>query len=167
MLESIFREEALEAYNERWLGEPLLHRYASSYLLALIECILIVILLFSIAFVSYGRHTTISGTMILRDGQMVAQAAIMPGQLSILHSGQRVALLVEGLGQFAGTVTRLIPGSGQGMNSTVEIEVADFSLKNEPLLQQAAGRSFSSNIIDRRRLYQWMFPSRSGTAGRK
>jgi hypothetical protein len=49
-------------------------------------------------------------------------------------------------------------------NSSVEIEVADVSLKNGPLLQQAAGRPFSSSIIDRRRLYQWMFPSRSAIA---
>jgi hypothetical protein len=166
MLESIFREEAVEAYNERWLGEPLLHRYTSSYLLALIECALIVLLLSSIAFVSYGRHTTISGTLAVRDGRLVAQAAIVPAQLPALHPGQRVALFVEGFGQFAGTVTRLIPGSRQAANSSVEIEVADFALKNELLLQQAAGRPFSSSIVDRRRLYQWMFPSRSANAGR-
>jgi hypothetical protein len=75
-------------------------------------------------------------------------------------------LLVEGLGQFAGTVTKLTSGSRQVPNSSVEIEVTDFSLNNRPLLQQAAGRTFSSGIIDRRRLYQWMFPSRSASAGR-
>jgi hypothetical protein len=167
MLGSLFREEAVEAYNERWLGEPLLHRHASSYFLACIGCILIVILLFAIALVSYERHTTISGTLVVRDGRLMAQAAIVPGQLPVLHPGQRVALLVEGLGQFAGTVTRLPPGSPQATNSSVEIEVADFSLKNGPLLQQAGGRPFSSSIADRRRLYQWMFPSLSASAGRR
>ncbi|HET8891493.1 MAG TPA: hypothetical protein VFQ41_21515 [Candidatus Angelobacter sp.] len=166
MLESLFREEAVEAYNERWLGEPLLHRHASSYFLASIDCALIVILLSAIAFVSYGRHTTISGTLVVRDGRLIAQAAIVPGQLPALYPGQRVTLLVEGLGQFAGTVTRLTPSSLQVANSSVEIEVADFSQKNGSLLQQAAGQPFSSTIIDRRRLYQWMFPSRSIRAGR-
>lgn len=166
MLESLFREEAVEAYNERWLGEPLLHRHASSYLLAWIDCALIVILLSAIALVSYGRHTTISGTLAVRDGRLIAQAAIVPGQLPALHPGQQVSLLVEGLGQLTGTVTRLTEGSRQVPSSSVEIEVADLSLKNESLLQQAAGRPFSSSIIDRRRLYQWMFPSRSASAGR-
>jgi hypothetical protein len=163
MLESLFREEAVEAYNERWLGEPLLHRHASSYLLASIDCILIVILLSAIAFGSYGRHTTISGTLVMSDRGMIAQATIAPGQLPALHPNQRVALLVEGLGQFAGTVTRVTPGSSPAANPSVEIEVADSSPKNRPLLQ-AAGRRFSSSIIDRRRLYQWMFPSRSASA---
>lgn len=166
MLDSLFREEAVEAYNERWLGEPVLHPHASSYFLASIDCTLIVLLLSAIAFVSYGRHTTISGTLVVHDRRLVAQATIVPGQLPALHPGQRVALLVEGLGQFAGTVTRLTPGSRQVANSSVEIEVADVSLKNGPLLQQAAGRPFSSSIIDRRRLYQWMFPSPSASAGR-
>lgn len=166
MLESLFREEAVEAYNERWLGEPLLHRHASSYFLAGIDCALIVILLSAIALVSYDRHTTISGTLAMRDGQLIARAAIVAGQLPALHPGQRVALLIEGIGQFAGTVTRLTPGSSQAPNSSVEIEVTDFSLKNSPLLQQAAGRPFSSSIVDRRRLYQWMFPSRSASTGR-
>jgi hypothetical protein len=166
MLESLFREEAIEAYNERWLGEPLLHRHASSYILAGIDCALIVILLSAIAFVSYGRQTTISGTLLVRDGRLIAQAAIVPGQLPALHPGLRVPLLVEGLGQFAGTVTKLIPDSRQAASSSVEIEVADFSSENGALLQQAAGRAFSSSIIDRRRLYQWMFPSRSARAGR-
>jgi len=166
MLESLFREEAVEAYNERWLGEPLLHRHASSYFLAWIACTLIVILLSAIAFVSYDRHTTISGTLVVRHGRLIAQAAIVPGQLPAVHPGQRVALLVEGLGQFAGTVTSLPLGSLQATNSSVEIEVIDFSLKNGPLLQQAAGRPFSSSIVDRRRLYQWMFPSLSPGAGR-
>ena len=161
MLESLFREEAVEAYNERWLGEPLLHRHASSYFLVLIDCVLIVTLLSAIAFVSYGRHTTISGTLVVRDGRLIAQAAIMPGQLPALHPGQRVALLVEGLGQFAGTVSSFSSGSPQVANSSIEIEVADFSSNNAPILQQAAGRPFSSSIVDRRRLYQWMFPSRS------
>lgn len=166
MLESLFREEAVEAYNERWLGEPLLHGKASSYFLASIDCTLIVILLSAIAFASYSRHTTISGTLAVRDGRLIAQAAIVPGQLPALHPGQRVALLVEGLGQFTGTVTRLTPSSRQAPNSSVEIEVADFPLKNGPLLRQAGGRPFSLNIVDRKRLYQWMFPSRSARAGR-
>jgi hypothetical protein len=166
MLESLFREEAIEAYNERWLGEPLLHRHASSYILAWIDCALIVILLSAIAFVSYGRNTTISGTLLVRDGRLIAEAAIVPGQLPALHQGQRVSLLIEGMGQFAGTVTKLTPSSRQAANSTVEIEVADITLKNEPLLRQAGGRPFSSSIIDHRRLYQWMFPSRSASAGR-
>jgi hypothetical protein len=166
MLESLFREEAIEAYNERWLGEPLLHRHASPYILAWIDGAFIVILLSAIVFMSYSRHTTISGTLAVRDGRLIAQAAIVAGQLPALHPGQRVSLLIEGLGQFAGTVTRLTPGSRQVANSSVEIEVADFSLKNGQLLQQAAGRPFSSSIVDRRRLYQWMFPSRSASAGR-
>ncbi|HEV2991223.1 MAG TPA: hypothetical protein VG759_22480 [Candidatus Angelobacter sp.] len=166
MLESLFREEAVEAYNERWLGEPLQHRHASSYILAGIDCTLIAILLSAIVFVSYSRHITISGTLVVRDGRVIAQAAIAPGQLTALHPGQQVALLVEGLGQFAGTVTRLAPASHQVTNSSVEIEVADSSLKNGSLLQQATGRTFSSSIVDRRRLYQWMFPSRSASAGR-
>ena len=166
MLESLFREEAVEAYNERWLGEPLLHHHASSYFLALIDCALIVILLSAIVFVSYGRQTKISGTLIVRDGRVIAQAAIVPGQLPALHPGQRVSLLIEGLGQFTGTVTRLTPSSPQATNSSVEIEVADFSQKNGPLLQQAGGRPFSSSIVDRRRLYQWMFPSRSASTVR-
>jgi hypothetical protein len=164
MLESLFREEAVEAYNERWLGEPLLHRHASSYIFAGVECTLIVILLSAIAFVTYERHTTISGTLIVRDGRLIAQAAIAPGQVPTLHPGERVALLVEGFGQFAGTVTRLTSRAPQAANSSVEIEVTDFSLKNGPVLQQAAGRSFSSSIIDRRRLFQWMFPSSSATS---
>jgi hypothetical protein len=167
MLESLFREEAVEAYNERWLGEPLLHGNASSYFLASIDCVLIVILLSAIVFMSYGRQTTISGTLAVRDGRLIAQAAIIPGQLPAMHPGQRVVLLVERLGQFTGTVTKLPPGSLQLANSSVEIEVADFPLKNGPLLDQAAGRSFSSSIIDRRKLYQWMFPSRSATAGQR
>lgn len=166
MLESLFREEAVEAYNERWLGEPLLHRHASSYFFAWLDCVVIVVLLFAIAFVSYGRPTTISGTLVVRDGRLIAKASIVPGQLPAMHPGQGVALLVEGLGQFQGIITRLSPGSLQGTNSSVEIEVADFSLKNGPLLQQAEGRAFSTSIIDRRRLYQWMFPSRSGNVGR-
>jgi hypothetical protein len=167
MLESLFREEAVEAYNERWLGEPLLHRHSSSYFLAWIDCTLIVLLLSAIAFVRYDRHTTISGTLVVRDGRLIAPAAIAPGQLPALHPGQRVALLVEGLGHFAGTVTSLPPGSRQVTNYSVEIEVADSSLKNELLLQQAGGRPFSSNIVVRRRLYQWMFPSRLASAGRE
>ena len=166
MLESLFREEAVEAYNERWLGEPLLRRHASSYFFAAIDCSLIVLLLFAIAFLSYGRHTTIYGTLIVRDGRLIAQAAVAPGQLSALHPGQRLELIVEGLGQFTGTVTHPIPGSPQVANSSVEIELADSSLKSGPLLQQAAGRPFSSSIADRRRLYRWMFPSRSASAGR-
>jgi hypothetical protein len=166
MLESLFREEAIEAYNERWLGEPLLHRHASSYILAWIDGVFIVILLSAIAFLSYGRQTTISGTLAQRDGRLIAQAAIVPGQLPALHPGQRVSLLIEGLGQFAGTVIRLTPGSSQAPNSSLEIEVTDVSLKNGPLLQQAGGRPFSTSIVDRRRLYQWMFPSRSASAGR-
>lgn len=169
MLESLFREEAVEAYNERWLGEPLQHRHASSYILAWIDCTLIVILLSAIVFVRYGRHTTISGTLVVRDGRVIAQAAVAPGQLPALHPGQQVVLLVEGLGQFAGTVTGLAASSHQLTNSavsSVEIEVADFALKNGPLLRQGTGRSFSSSIVDRRRLYQWMFPSRSTSAGR-
>jgi hypothetical protein len=165
MLESLFREEAIEAYNERWLGEPLLHRHGSSYILAGIDGVFIVILLSAIAFMSYGRQTTISGTLALRDGRLIGQAAVVAGQLPALHPGQRVFLLIEGLGQFAGTVTRLVPGSSQAPNSSVEIEVADFSLKNGPL-QQAGGRSFSLSIVDRRRLYQWMFPSHSASTGR-
>ncbi len=161
MVESLFREEAVEAYNERWLGEPHLHRQASSYFLLLIECALIMILLSAIAFTSYDRHTTISGTLVLRDGRLIAQAAIVPG-LPALHPGQRVALLVEGLGSFTGTVTSLTPGPLQVANSFTEIEVANFSPNNEPSLQRAAGRPFSSRIVDRRRLYQWMFPSRVG-----
>jgi hypothetical protein len=121
---------------------------------------------FAIAFVSYGRHTTISGTVAVRDGQLIAQAAIVPGQLPALQPGQRVDLFIEGIGQFAGTVTKLTGGSRQAPNSSVEIEVADFSLNNGPLLQQAGGRPFSSNIIDRRKLYQWMFPPRSASGGR-
>jgi hypothetical protein len=163
MLESIFREEAVEAYNERWLGEPLLHRHSSSYILAGIDCILILTLLCAIAFLSYSRQTTISGTLAVSDGRLIAQAAIVPGQLPALQPGQRVSLLVEGLGQFAGTVTKLIPGSRQAPNSSVEIEVTNFSLNDGPLLEQAAGRPFSSSIIDRRKLYQWMFPSRSAS----
>jgi hypothetical protein len=166
MLESLFREEAVEAYNERWLGEPLLHRNASSYVLAAIDCTLIVILLSAIAFISYGRQTTISGTLIVRDGRVIAHAAIVPAQLPALHPGQQVSLRVEGLGQFTGTVTRLAPDSRQAANSSVEIEVTDFSLNNGPLLQQAGGRAFSSSIVDRRSLYQWMFPSGSASAGR-
>jgi hypothetical protein len=166
MLESLFREEAVEAYNERWLGEPLLHRHASSYILAWIDCTLTVILLFAIAFASYGRQTTISGTLVVRDGRLIAQAAIVAGEVPAMHPGQRVTLLVEGLGQFEGTVTMLPPGSLPVRNSSIEIEVADFSLKNGTLLQQAGGRSFSSSIVDRRRLYQWMFPSRLASAGR-
>jgi hypothetical protein len=166
MLESLFREEAVEAYNERWLGEPLLHRHASSYILAGIDCILIVILVSGIAFLSYGRHTTISGILAVRDGRLIAQAAIAPGQLPALQPGQQVSLLVEGLGQFAGRVTKLTPASRQAPNSSVEIEVTDFSLNSGPSLQQAGGRPFSSSIVDRRRLYQWMFPSRSASASR-
>lgn len=166
MLESLFRDEAVEAYNERWLGEPLLHRHASSYIFAWIDCVLTVILVSAIAFISYGRHTTISGTLAVRDGRLMAQATIVPGQLPALHPGQRVSLLVDGLGQFAGTVVKLTPGPRQAPNSSVEIEIADFSLNNGPLLQQAAGRPFSSSIIDRRKLYQWMFPSRSASADR-
>jgi len=166
MLESLFREEAVEAYNERWVGEPLLHRHASSYILAWIDCVLIVILLSAIAFLSYGRHATISGTLAMRDGRIIAQAAIGPGQLPSLHPGQPVVLLVEGLGQFEGTVARLTPDLRQVTNSSVEIEVTDFSWKNGALLQQAAGRPFSSRVVDRRRLYQWMFPSSSASAGR-
>jgi hypothetical protein len=165
MLESLFREEAVEAYDERWLGEPLLRRHASSYFFASIAGTLIGLLLCAIAFLSYGRHTTISGTLAVRDGRLIALAAILPGQLPALHPGQRVELLVEGLGQFTGTVTKLTPGSRQVANSSVEIEVADFSLKNGPL-EQATGRSFSSSFIDRRKLYQWMFPSRSVSTGR-
>jgi hypothetical protein len=168
MLESLFREEAVEAYNERWLGEPLLHRHASSYFLAWIGCTLIVVLLSAIAFVSYERHTTISGTVDVRDGRLVAQAAVVPGPLPPVHPGQPVALLVEGLGRFTGTVTKVAQDSLQVGNYLVEIEVADASLKNGTLLQQAAGRRFSSNIvIERRRLYQWMFPSLSAGAGRR
>jgi hypothetical protein len=166
MLESLFREESLEAYNERWLGEPLLHRHASSYILAWIDGLFIVILLSAIVFISYGRQTTISGTLGVRGGRLIAQAAIIPGQLPALHPGQQVAVLVEGLGQFAGTVTKLPPGSSQAPNSSVEIEVTDSSLKNGMLLHQAAGRPFSSSIVDRRRLYQWMFPSRLASTGR-
>jgi hypothetical protein len=166
MLESLFRDEAVEAYNERWLGEPLLHRHSSSYILAGIDCILLLILVSAIAFLSYSQPTKISGTLALRDGRLIGRAAIVPGQLPALHQGQRVSLLIEGLGQFAGTVTKLTSGPRQAQNSSVEIEVADLSLKNEPLLQQAAGRTFSSSIVDRRRLYQWMFPSRSAGAGR-
>jgi hypothetical protein len=165
MLESLFREEAIEAYNERWLGEPLLRRHASSYFFASIDGTLIVLLLSAAAFLSYSRHTTISGTLAVRDGRLIALAAVLPGQLPAMHPGQRVELLVEGLGQVTGKVTRLVPGSGHVADSSVEIEVTDFSLKNGPL-QQAAGRPFSSSIIDRRRLYQWMFPSRSPSAGR-
>ena len=165
MLESLFREEAVEAYSERWLGEPLEHRHAPSYFMASINCSLIVLLLSAIAFLSYGRPTTISGTLVARDGRLIAQAAIVSGQLPALHPGQHVELLVEGVGQLTGTVTRLAHGSGQVPASFVEIEVADPSPKNA-LLQQAAGRSFSSSIIDRRKLYQWMFPSRSASAGR-
>jgi hypothetical protein len=165
MLESIFREEAVEAYNERWLGEPLRHRYASSYILAGIDCTLIVILVSAIAFVSYGRNTTISGTLSVRNGRVIAQAAIGPGQLPALHPGQQVSLLVQGFGQFAGKVAKLTPGLRQVSSSSVEIEVADLSLKNEAFLQQAAGRPFSLSMIDRRRLYQWMFPSRSANTG--
>ena len=98
------------------------------------------------------------------DGRLIAQAAIVPGQLPALQPGQRVSLLVEGFGQFAGTVAKLSPGSGQAPNSSVEIEVTNFSLNNGPLLlEQAAGRPFSSSIIHRRKLYQWMFPSRSAS----
>jgi hypothetical protein len=166
MLESLFREEAVEAYNERWLGEPLLHRHASSYFFAWLDCVLIMVLLSAITFVSYGRPTTISGTVVVRDGRLVAKASIVPGQLPALRPGQGVALLVGGLGQFQGIVTRL-SGSLQGTNYSVEIEVADFSLKKGSLLQQAEGRPFSSSIVDRRRLYQWMFPSRSANVGRE
>ena len=167
MLESLFREEAVEAYNERWLGEPLLHRHASSYFLAWLGCTFIVILLSAIAFVRYERHTTISGTLVVRDGRLGAQAAVAPRPLPAVHPGQPVDLLVEGLGRFAGTVTKVAQDSLQVGNCSVEIEVADSSLKNGPLLQQAAGRRFSSNIVaERRRLYQWMFPSLSASAGR-
>lgn len=166
MLESLFRDEAVEAYNERWLGEPLLHRNTSSYILASTGCALAAILLALIAFVSYGRQTTISGRLAVHDGRLIARAAIVPEQLPTLHPGQPVFLLIEGLGQFAGTVTKLTPSSRQAPSSSVEIEVADIALKNEPLLRQAGGRPFSSSIVDRRRLYQWMFPSRSANASR-
>lgn len=164
MLESLFREEAVEAYNERWLGEPLLHRHASSYILAWINGAFIVILLSAIVFMSYGRQTTISGTLVVRDGRLIAQAAIVPGQLSALHPGQQVSVFIGGFGQFAGAVTRLSPDSRQAPNSSLEIEVTDFFLNDRPLLQQAGGRPFSSSIVDRRRLYQWMFPSRWASA---
>jgi hypothetical protein len=166
MLESLFREEAVEAYNERWLGEPQLHRHAASYILAWTNGAFIAILLSAIVFMSYGRQTTISGTLVVRDGRLIAQAAIVPGQLPALHPGQQVPVLIGGLGQFAGTVTRLSPDSRQAPNSFLEIEVTDFSLNNGPLLQQAGGRPFSSSIVDRRRLYQWMLPSRSASARR-
>lgn len=166
MLESLFREEAIEAYNERWLGEPLLHRHASSYILAWIDCTIIVILLSAIAFVSYGRHTTISGTLVARDGRLVAQIAAVRGPIPGVHPGQRVTLLVEGLGQFTGTVTKVARDSRQVGNYFLELEVADLSPNNRSLLQQAGGRPFSSSIIDRRRLYQWMFPSRLASTGR-
>jgi hypothetical protein len=164
MLESLFREEAVEAYNERWLGEPLLYRHVSSYFLAWIDFILIVILLFVIALGTYSRQTTISGTLIVRDGRLIAQATSAPEQFQALHAGQQVALHVEGLGHLTGTVSRLSAGTLQAANSPVEIEVTDSFLKSGQLFQQAAGRAFSSSIVDRRRLYQWMFPSHSTSA---
>lgn len=166
MVESLFREEAVEAYNERWLGEPLMHRHTSSHVLAWIGCALIVILVSAIALVSYGRHTTISGVLAVHDGRLIAQAGMVPGQMPAVYPGQRVPVLVEGLGQFDGTVIRLTSGPLQVTMPSVEIKVADFSLNNGPLLQQAAGRPFSSSIVDRRKLYQWMFPSRLTGAGR-
>jgi len=64
MLDSLFRQEVIDAYYERWLGEPRLGRSLSSWLFLLLGVAAILSLSLLVLVGTYARHVVISGVIV-------------------------------------------------------------------------------------------------------
>ena len=64
MLDSLFRQEVIDAYYERWLGEPRLGRSLSSWLLCLLGVAAIVSLFILVSVETYARRVVIAGVIV-------------------------------------------------------------------------------------------------------
>jgi hypothetical protein len=64
MLDSLFRQEVIDAYYKRWLGEPRLGRSLSSWLCFLLGGAAILSLSLLVLVGTYARHAVIAGVIV-------------------------------------------------------------------------------------------------------
>jgi hypothetical protein len=149
MLSQLFRQEAVDAYTERWLVEVSELAGVHAGLLAGTGATALTFLIGVLIFGSFSRECMVNGILDGTSEQSIAVSALG------LQAGRLVPIQVEdargAMRTFKVRILSVVPLPSLG-RIYLKFEVP-------PTLQQAAGRRFLARIAsERRRIYQWMFP---------
>lgn len=91
MLDSLFRPEVIDAYYERWLGEPRVGNSLSSWFFVLIGIAVILSLLAVVSLGTYTRRIAISAVVLPQDGPIEVISPVAGRIVSVsLHKGDVV-----------------------------------------------------------------------------
>jgi hypothetical protein len=153
MVDQLFRQEAVDGYTERWLGEVSELCAIPQLTLASLGIGMLTTLITVLIFGSYGRQTTLRGVISGAREEVVITSASIPS----LHVGEDLPVNVKAANaaggpfraQIASIATSSI-SSGPLYRVTLEIPTA---------LRREVGARFSLQVpLERRHIYQWMFP---------
>jgi hypothetical protein len=153
MVDQLFRTEAVDAYTERWLGELYELPALPQLLLAALALLMLTALIIILVLGSYRRQTTVSGLISgAREEVVLINVSTAP-----LHVGEHLPLSVQAA-HTAGEpswarivfVSTSSISSGSPYRVTLEIPAA---------LRRQVGVRFLLHVpLQRRHVYQWMFP---------
>lgn len=153
MVDQLFRQEAVDGYTERWLGEVSELYVIPQLPLAPLGIAMLTTLVIVLIFGSYGRQTTFRGVISGAREEVVVISASIPS----LQVGEDLALNVQAANATGGpfrariaSVATSSVSSGSLYRVTLEIPAA---------LRREVGARFSLHVpLERRHIYQWMFP---------
>jgi len=151
MLDQLIRQEALDAYTERWLGEISASRGIPPISLALTGCISLAGLLAILFLGVYTRETTLEG---ITNGPQTG-IVLKDTQAHLLKPGESVPFQVQGSdrarGRFTAEIASIVPVPESG-NSLYRVR-----LRLPSSLSTAQGKAFLVRIpLERRHIYEWM-----------
>ena len=153
MVDQLFRQEAVDGYTERWLGEVSELCVIPQLPLASLGIGMLTTLITVLIFGSYGRQTTLRGVISGAREEVVVISTSIPS----VHVGEDLLLNVQAAHAAGGPFRARIASvaistvsSGSLYRVTLEIPVA---------LRREVGARFSLHVpLERRHIYQWMFP---------
>jgi hypothetical protein len=153
MEDQLFRQEAVDGYTERWLGEVSELGVSQRLPLAPLGMAVLIMLVTALIFGSYGRQATLRGVISGAREEVVVTSASIPS----LHVGEELPLNVQAAhaagGPFRARIASVVTSSistGSLYRVTLEIPAA---------LRREVGARFSLHVpLQRRHIYQWMFP---------
>jgi hypothetical protein len=157
MLNQLFRQEAIDAYTERWLGEVSVPSVISPATLALIAAVLLGCFLGVLILGSWTRYVVVEGVISGSRQEIVVTASQARG----IHVGQSLSLELKSVhaarGPFHARISSIRPSPG------TDGSLYHIGLDIPATLGAAAGVRFRLRIpSERRRVYQWMFPCCAG-----
>lgn len=153
MVDQLFRQEAVDGYTDRWLGEVSELPAVPQLLLAPLGIGMLTTLVTVLIFGSCGRQTTLRGVISGAREEVVVISVSTPS----FHVGEDLPLNVQTANAAGGPVrTRIASVARSSLPSGTLYRV---TLEIPAALRSEVGARFLLHVpLKRRHIYQWMFP---------